>query len=94
MIRECSEEVRLGMIRLLSAWSRVPGRPSRSPVRGRTKEVCVLSEGAIASVAAGSQERPREDQVLRCASPGRYIRGVGGRIDRPNRNVIREAEKT
>lgn len=52
VIRECSEEVRLGMIRLLSAWSRVPGRPSRSPVRGRTNEACVLSEGAIASICS------------------------------------------
>lgn len=46
-MRECSEDVRLGMTRLWSFWSLVLGRPSRSPVRGRTKEVCVLREGAI-----------------------------------------------
>jgi len=50
VMREWSDEVRLGMMRLLSAWSRwsrVPGRPSRSPVRGLWKEEWVFSEGAI-----------------------------------------------
>ncbi len=51
-MREWREEVRLGMMRLLSAWSRVPGRPSRSPVRGRWKEEWVFREGAILSFAA------------------------------------------
>lgn len=35
------------MIRLLSPWSRVVGRASRSLVRGRVKEVCAVSEGAM-----------------------------------------------
>ncbi len=53
VMRECREEVRLGITRDWSFWSRVPGRPSRSPVRGRTKEVCVLREGAIVRVCVG-----------------------------------------
>lgn len=47
VIREWRDEVRLGMIRLVSPWSRVPGRASRSLVRGREKEGCVLNDGAI-----------------------------------------------
>lgn len=47
VILECSDDVRLGMIRLLSPWSRVVGRASRSLVRGRVKEVCAVSEGAM-----------------------------------------------
>lgn len=50
VILECSEEVRLGMKRLLSAWSRVTGRASRSLVRGRVKEACAVSEGAMFAV--------------------------------------------
>lgn len=46
MILECSEEVRLGMIRLLSA-SRVTGR---SLVRGRVKDVGAVREGAMLTV--------------------------------------------
>jgi hypothetical protein len=46
-MREWREEVLLGMIRFWSVWSRVPGRPSRSPVRGRTKEEWLLSDGPI-----------------------------------------------
>ena len=46
-MRECKEEVLLGTIRFPSCWSRVPGRPSRSPVRGRTKEEWLLSEGGM-----------------------------------------------
>ncbi len=52
MIREWSDEVRLGMMRLLSCWSRVPGRPSRSPVRGRWKDEWVFKDGAILSLEA------------------------------------------
>lgn len=62
VMRECSEEVRLGITRDWSVWSRVPGRPSRSPVRGRTKEVCVLREGAI--VVVGVVVRVRRDAVV------------------------------
>lgn len=48
VMREWRDEVRLGMMRLLSAaWSRVPGRPSRSPVRGRWNDEWVLRDGAI-----------------------------------------------
>ena len=47
MILEWREDVLLGIIRLLSLWSRVLGRASRSLVRGRVKDVCVLNEGAI-----------------------------------------------
>ena len=49
VIREWRDEVRLGMMRLVSPWSRVLGRASRSLVRGREKEACVLNEGAIVS---------------------------------------------
>ena len=49
MIRECRDEVLLGIIRFWSVWSRVPGRPSRSPVRGRTKEEWLLSDGPMMS---------------------------------------------
>ncbi len=47
VIREWSDDVLLGMIKLLSFWSRVLGRASRSLVRGRVNDVCVLKEGAI-----------------------------------------------
>ena len=43
VMRECSDEVRLGMMRLWSALSLVGGR-SLAPVRGRK-----LKEGAIAA---------------------------------------------
>jgi hypothetical protein len=46
VMREWRDEVRLGMMRLLSA-SRVTGRVSRSPVRGRVNEAWVLSEGGM-----------------------------------------------
>jgi hypothetical protein len=49
-MRECREDVLLGMIRLVSPWSRVPGRPSRSLVRGRTKEEWLLSDGPMIAV--------------------------------------------
>jgi hypothetical protein len=55
VMRECRDEVRLGMMRLLSpCWSRVRGRPSRSPVRGRVKEVCAVREGAISTAFCNS----------------------------------------
>lgn len=44
VILEWRDEVRLGIMRLLSAWSRVAGR---SLVRGRVKEVCAVREGAM-----------------------------------------------
>ena len=47
VILEWREDVLLGIIRLLSLWSRVVGRASRSLVRGRVKDVCVLKEGDI-----------------------------------------------
>lgn len=49
VILECSEEVRLGIMRLLSIFSRVTGR---SLVLGRVKEVCAVREGAMAAAAA------------------------------------------
>jgi hypothetical protein len=52
-MRECREDVLLGMIRFWSVWSRVPGRPSRSPVRGRTKEEWLLSDGPMMMVPDG-----------------------------------------
>ena len=52
-MRECREEVLLGMIRLVSVWSRVPGRPSRSLVRGRTNEEWLLSDGPMIAVRGG-----------------------------------------
>lgn len=53
VMREWSDEVRLGTIMADSAppWSRVLGRPSRSPVRGRVNESWVLREGDM--VGAG-----------------------------------------
>lgn len=44
VMREWREEVRLGMMRLLSPWSRVLGR---SLVRGRVNDEWALREGAI-----------------------------------------------
>ena len=52
-MRECREDVLLGIIRFWSVWSRVPGRPSRSPVRGRTKEEWLLSDGPMMVVLDG-----------------------------------------
>jgi hypothetical protein len=46
VMREWRDEVLLGMMRLLSA-SRVTGRASRSPVRGRVNDAWVLSEGGM-----------------------------------------------
>ena len=48
VMREWRDDVRLGMTRLLSPWSRVPGRPS--PVRGRVKDEWAVREGAIVAV--------------------------------------------
>jgi hypothetical protein len=51
VMRECSEEVRLGISRFWSGpWSRVLGLPSRSLVRGRVKEEWVFNEGGIMAV--------------------------------------------
>jgi hypothetical protein len=47
VIRECREDVLLGMIKFWSVWSRVPGRPSRSPVLGRTNDEWLFNEGPI-----------------------------------------------
>ena len=50
VILEWRDEVRLGMIKALSPWSRVSlvlGRPSRSPVRGLVKEEWALREGGM-----------------------------------------------
>lgn len=57
MMRECSDEVRLGMMRFWSLWSRVTGRASRSLVRGLVKEVWVVREGAMVMMAwCGTRE--------------------------------------
>lgn len=52
VMRECSDEVRLGMsmVSFAALWSRVLGRASRSPVLGRVKEGWVVSEGGMATV--------------------------------------------
>ena len=50
VIRECREDVLLGMIKFWSVWSRVPGRPSRSPVLGRTNDEWLFNEGPILTV--------------------------------------------
>jgi hypothetical protein len=60
VIREWREDVLLGMTKFWSPWSRVPGRPSRSPVLGRTKEAWLLSEGAI---IAGFQDTRSRAQL-------------------------------
>jgi hypothetical protein len=51
VMRECSDEVRLGIIMAGSApaWSRVLGRPSRSPVRGRVNEGRVVRRDMVAA---------------------------------------------
>lgn len=48
VMRECRDDVRLGMTRLLSPWSRVLGRPS--PVRGRVKDEWAVRDGAMVAV--------------------------------------------
>jgi hypothetical protein len=60
VMREWRDDVRLGMMRLLSA-SRVTGRASRSLVLGRVKEACGLREGGMLtySVPAGYRERAK-----------------------------------
>lgn len=47
VIRECNDEVRLGITRELSTWSLVTGR---SLVEGRTKDEWSLSEGAMMTI--------------------------------------------
>ena len=59
VILEWRDDVLLGIMRLLSLWSRVLGRASRSLVRGRVKDVCVLKEGAILLI-----ELPLAGEVL------------------------------
>lgn len=58
VMREWSDEVRLGTIMADSApaWSRVLGRPSRSPVRGRVNEGWVLREGGMVTASKSFSE--------------------------------------
>ena len=51
VMREWRDDVRLGMMRLLSA-SRVTGRASRSLVLGRVNEACALREGGMLTYSA------------------------------------------
>ena len=56
VILEWRDEVRLGMIKALSPWSRVSlvlGRPSRSPVRGLVKDEWALREGGMLALVVG-----------------------------------------
>jgi len=68
VMREWREEVLLGITRFWSPWSRVPGRPSRSPVLGRTKEAWLLSEGAMTA----------KDQETLVKATVSCSRGTGG----------------
>jgi hypothetical protein len=70
VIRECREDVLLGMIKLLSPWSRVTGRASRSLVRGRVKDDRVVREGAILG------GRRRTQSVCRFASSKLFEEGL------------------
>lgn len=53
VMREWRDEVRLGIIKLLSCWSRVPGR-SPFPVRGRWNDEWVFRDGAILTFGNGT----------------------------------------
>ncbi len=72
VIRECREDVLLGITRFWSPWSRVAGRPSRSPVLGRTKEAWLLNEGAM--IAEDQDTRVKSSYVCRFRST-RCLRG-------------------
>lgn len=61
VIRECKDEVRLGITRELSAWSLVTGR---SRVDGRTKDEWSLSEGAIFVLVVLIDERKKRVAVV------------------------------
>lgn len=52
VILEWRDEVRLGIIRLLSLWSRVTGR---SLVRGRVKEAGAVREGCMLAVVVSNK---------------------------------------
>lgn len=54
VILECSDEVRLGIIKLLSMLSRVTGR---SLVLGLVKDVCAVREGAMIVVCRSRSSR-------------------------------------
>src|SRR3954470_15358214 len=69
VMRECSEEVLLGTIKFWSFWSRVPGRASRSLVRGRTKEEWLLSDGLMVA-ESGSAGLVKDRTNEGCVSQG------------------------
>lgn len=83
MIREWRDEVRLGMIRLLSRLSRVTGR---SPVFGRVKDEGAASEGAMIAAVCSSLELRQARFEVEEASDASAEDGTGlVQVQRPDR---------
>lgn len=90
VIREWSEDVRLGMMRLLSPWSRVLGRASRSPVRGLVKDEWALREGAIVGFDVLRNREMKGFQARRLRS---YVEEGCKRVSIQTRQEANSAER-
>lgn len=84
VMRECREDVRLGIMRECSPWSVVAGLSDcLSRVRGRTKDVWSRREGPISVVS----RRPKELERVNASGPLAVVcptRSIGNAVTDPS----------